>query len=288
MKPAPFDYLAPSSLEEAVAKMAELGMDAKVLAGGQSLMPVLAMRLSRFDYLVDLNRVPELAFISADADSVTVGAMTREARVGADATVATLAPLLTAATKHIGHFQIRNRGTLGGSIAHADPSAEYPAVAMALDATMNVAGADGAREIAAADFFAGSMMSSLADEEILQSVRFPTWGGDSRFAVREFARRAGDFATAGVAAGLRLSDDGVIDKVAISFFGMGPTPTRAHAVEAQLIGQRVAELDLVAVGHEAVLGLEPPGDIHASSAFRLRVGADLVRSALTDCIEGTS
>ena len=287
MKPAPFDYVAPSSLEEAVSTMQQLGMDAKVLAGGQSLMPVLAMRLSRFEYLVDLNRVSELAFITADADSVTVGAMTREATVGADPTVARLAPLLTQATKHIGHFQIRNRGTLGGSIAHADPSAEYPAVAMALDATMNVAGPDGIREVAAADFFAGSMMSSLEDEEILQSVRFPTWGGDSRFAVREFARRAGDFATAGVAAGLRLQD-GVIDKVAIGFFGMGPTPTRASELEAELVGQRVADLDLTAVGHQAVAGLEPPGDIHATSAFRLRVGADLVRSALTDCIEGKS
>ncbi|MCW2522248.1 MAG: xanthine dehydrogenase family protein subunit, partial [Frankiales bacterium] len=267
MKPAPFDYLAPTSLAEAVSAMEQFGMDAKVLAGGQSLMPVLAMRLSRFEYLVDLNRVPELAFITSDADSVTVGAMTREATVGADPTVARLAPLLTQATKHIGHFQIRNRGTLGGSIAHADPSAEYPAAAMALDATMQVAGPGGTREVAAADFFAGSMMSSLADEEILQSVRFPTWGGDSRFAVREFARRAGDFATAGVAAGLRLND-GVIDKVSIGFFGMGPTPTRAHELEAQLIGQRAADLDLVAVGQQAVVGLEPPGDIHASSAFR--------------------
>jgi carbon-monoxide dehydrogenase medium subunit len=287
MKPAPFDYVAPTSLEEAVATMQQLGMDAKVLAGGQSLMPVLAMRLSRFDYLVDLNRVGELAFITSDADSVTVGAMTREATVGADLTVARLAPLLTQATKHIGHFQIRNRGTLGGSIAHADPSAEYPAVTMTLDATMNVAGPDGIREVAAADFFAGSMMSSLEDEEILQSVRFPTWGGDSRFAVREFARRAGDFATAGVAAGLQLNE-GVIERVAIGFFGMGPTPTRAHDLEKELVGQRVAELDLVAVGHQAVLGLEPPSDIHATSAFRLRVGADLVRSALTDCIEGKS
>ncbi|MGX7680127.1 FAD binding domain-containing protein [Jatrophihabitans sp. DSM 45814] len=299
MKPAPFEYLAPESVAEAVAALSEYGFDAKLLAGGQSLVPVMAMRLSRFDYLIDLNRTAGLDFIEVaagtdggTADNVVIGAMTREARVGSDPTIARAVPLLHEATKLIGHFQIRNRGTLGGSIAHADPAAEYPAVALALDASMNITGPGGTRTVPAADFFFGPMMNSLEEDELLESVNFPVWGDDSRWSIREFARRAGDFATAGVATGVQLSagdpDIAVIEKVAIAFFGMGSVPTRPRELETSLIGRRVSELDLAEIGRQAVEDLEPPSDIHASSAFRLRVGADLVRQTLVNCLEPQS
>jgi aerobic carbon-monoxide dehydrogenase medium subunit len=284
VKPARFEYLAPASLDEAVAYLAEYGPDAKVLAGGQSLLPILAMRLSRFDYLIDLNRLGELDFINHTCDRLVIGAMTREARVGADATICRHVPVLSAATRFIGHFQIRNRGTLGGSIAHADPAAEYPAVAMALDATMSVVGPQGSRVIPAAEFFEGFMTTSLHDDEILQSVSFPVWAEGSGFAVREFSRRAGDFAIVGAIAGMRIVDD-AIDQAALCLFGVGSSPHRALDLEAELAGCPIGEFDPVDAGRRAVAGLEPPSDIHASSTFRIRFGADLAGRVLADAMK---
>jgi aerobic carbon-monoxide dehydrogenase medium subunit len=284
MKPAPFDYLAPTTLDEAVAGLAEFGPDAKALAGGQSLLPILAMRLSRFSHLIDLNRVRELDFISSGDGEVVVGAMTREARVGTDPSVARNVPMLAAATRFIGHFQIRNRGTLGGSIAHADPAAEYPAVALALDATMDLAGPAGSRTVTARDFFVGFMTTALADDELLCAVRFPVWGPGSGFGVREFSRRSGDFALAGAMAGVQVTD-GVVTRAALCLFGMGLLPHRADALEAELVGSSIGDLDAVAAGKRATAGLKPPSDIHASSSLRLRVGADLAAHALADALE---
>ena len=284
MKPAPFLYEAPTSLSEAVDCLAGYGDEAKVLAGGQSLVPVLALRLARFEALVDLNGVDELAFIRQDDGHVVVGAMTRQATIEVDPLVLRSMPVLAAATRHIGHFQIRNRGTLGGSIAHGDPAAEYPAVVVALDATISVVGPSGRRQIAAADCYDGPMTTTLADDEILESVAFPVWGAGSGFAVREMARREGDFATAGVVAGVTI-EDGRVSRAAVALFGMGPTPIRARALEGQLVGIEASAIDLTEIGRAAVADIDPPSDVHATGLYRRRVASRLVADALQSAIQ---
>ncbi len=284
MKPAPFGYHAPASVDQAVGLLADLGDEAKVLAGGQSLVPMLNLRLTRFEALVDLGRIPALRGVDADDGVVRVGAMTRQCDVERDPLVAAQVPLLAKATPLIGHFQIRNRGTVGGSIAHADPAAEYPAVALALDAEIEARGPAGTRTIPAGDFFAGTWTTVLEPEEVLTAVRFPTWGPGSGFAVEEMARRHGDFAIAGVVCGVQLRN-GTVARAAIALLGMGSAPMRASTAEAALLGQAADEVDADEVGRLAVDGLEPPDDLHASAGLRRRAGAALTARALTHAIE---
>jgi carbon-monoxide dehydrogenase medium subunit len=279
MKPAPFDYYAPTTLDDAVALLGQLGEDAKVLAGGQSLVPILAMRLSRFDALVDLGRIDGLRGIARSNREVTVGAMTVQANVENDPLVVASVPLLARAVSLIGHFQIRNRGTVGGSIAHADPAAELPAVALALDAELEVAGPNGRRSIRAEDFFFSTFVTTLEPAEILCAVRFPCWTDRAGFAVEEVARRQGDFALAGAACGVDV-ENGKITRTAVAMFGMGSTPLRAPAAEAAASGEAADGLDTDALGRLAVEDVDPPSDIHASSAYRRKVGAVLVARAL--------
>src|SRR6478735_4419629 len=189
MKAAPFAYHRPGAVNEAVDLLAEYGDDAKILAGGQSLVPMLAMRLTHFENLVDISRLDDLCGIDLADDEVVIGAATPHALVGLDDEVAESVPLLTLATPHIGHFQIRARGTLGGAVAHADPASEFAAVALTLDATMDAVSARGDRRIAAADFFTGLWENALAPDELLSAVRFPVWTGRCGFSVHEFARR---------------------------------------------------------------------------------------------------
>jgi aerobic carbon-monoxide dehydrogenase medium subunit len=284
MKPAPFEYHAPASVDEAVGLLADLGDEAKVLAGGQSLVPMLNLRLTRFEALVDLGRIPALRGIEADDSAVRIGAMTPQRDVEHDEVVAARVPLLTKATPLIGHFQIRNRGTLGGSIAHADPAAEYPAVALALGAEIEAQGPAGTRTIPAADFFAGTWTTVLEPDEVLTAARFPSWGPGSGFAVEEMARRHGDFAIAGVVCGVQLRD-GAVARAAIALLGMDSAPRRAGAAEAALVGQTADEVDADEVGRLAVEGLEPPDDLHASAGLRRRAAAALTARALTTAIE---
>ncbi len=222
MKPAPFDYHAPTTVDEVVALLHEHGDEAKVLAGGQSLIPMLNLRLARFATLVDIGRVASLRRLERVNGHVVVGSMVRQRELEASDVA-----LLAAATPLIGHFQIRNRGTLGGSIAHADPAAEYPAVALALDAELDIAGPAGARTVPAAEFFVGTWETALADDEVLVAVRFPVWGDGSGFSVEEVARRHGDFAIAGCACGVQVGD-GRISRAAIALFGVAGTPVRAE------------------------------------------------------------
>lgn len=282
MKPAPFDYHAPTSVAEAVGVLAELGDEAKVLAGGQSLVPVLALRLSAFDHLVDIGRIAELKGIERRNGHLWVGAGTTEAAVEASPDVAAAVPLLARATPFIGHPQIRNRGTLGGSIAHADPAAEYPAVALALDARMEAESPRGRRTIAAADFFTGIWSTSLEPDELLIGVSFPVWTGRCGFAVEELARRHGDFAIAGAAVGVELDADDRIRRCAIGLIGLGSTPERAVAAEADVTGRTLADVDADDLGRLAMADLESvPADLHGSAAYRIRVGAALVARAWT-------
>jgi carbon-monoxide dehydrogenase medium subunit len=282
VKPAPFDYHAPSTVDEAVGLLAELGDGAKVLAGGQSLVPMLALRLAIFDHLVDLRRVEELRSIERRNGDLWIGAGTTQATIEASAEVSTASPLLARATPFIGHFQIRNRGTLGGSMAHADPAAEYPAVALALDAEIEAQSPTGRRTIPASRFFHGTWSTDLADDEVLVGVRFPVWEGRCGYAIEELARRHGDFAVAGAVVAVQLDDDGRVIRCGIGLLGLGSTPERATTAEAAVLGVAAADLDATEVGRTALATLDAvPSDLHASAEYRTRVGATLVERAWT-------
>lgn len=279
MKPATFEYHAPTSAEEAVGLLAELD-DAKAIAGGQSLVPMLALRLAVFENLVDLRRVDELRGIEPRDGSVWIGAGTTQATIGRSEEIGHAVPLLARATPLIGHLQIRNRGTVGGSIAHADASAEYPAVALALDVELDALSPRGRRTIPAAEFFTGTWSTELEDDELLTGITFPVWEGRCGFAVEEFARRHGDFAMAGACAGVRVGSDGRIDRAAIALFGLGPCAQRAGDVEAQLLGSAPDDHDPDEIGRSAVAGLDSvPTDLHGSASYRRRVGAAMVARA---------
>jgi carbon-monoxide dehydrogenase medium subunit len=277
MKPAPFRLHRPETVRDALDLLAEYGDEAKPLAGGQSLVPILALRLARFEHLVDLNRIGELSGSTRVNGSVRIGTLTRHRAVEQDPHVVASVPLLSRATRHVGHWQIRNRGTIGGSLAHADPAAEQPAVALALDAVMEVASSRGDREVSAGDFFRGTWATALDADELLVAARFPAWGGRCGFAIHEVARRHGDFALAGVVCGVGLDDDGAdVTRAAVALFGVGTTPRRATEAEAALVSG--AALDEVAGA--AMAAIDPSDDLHASASYRRKVAGVLVKRAV--------
>jgi carbon-monoxide dehydrogenase medium subunit len=286
VKSAPFEYHRPATTGEAVDLLAEFGDGAKVLAGGQSLVAMLALRLAVFDHLVDIGRIPELRGVERRDGSLWIGAGTPDVDVERSAEVAETVPLLAKAMPFIGHFQIRNRGTVGGSIAHADPAAELPAVALALDATMHVESRRGPRTIAARDFFDGVWSTAMHDDELLVRMDFPVWDGRAGFAVDEVARRHGDFAIAGAAVGMELDDDDRIARCAIALLGMGSRPERATRAEEEIIGHRLDEVDAAEIGRLAIADLEVvPHDLHGSAAYRRQVGAVMTARAWTTASE---
>jgi carbon-monoxide dehydrogenase medium subunit len=241
---------------------------------------MLAMRLTYFENLVDISRLDELRNIELVGGEVRIGAATPHAFVGMDDEVADSVPLLTLATPYIGHFQIRTRGTLGGAIAHADPAAEYAAVALALDAQMESVSPRGRREISAAQFFTGLWQTSLASDEILTAVRFPVWTGRCGFAVHEFARRHGDFAIAGAVVGVQVDDDDRVSHCAIGLLGLDSTVRRAAAAEQAAVGTLVGELTPEGIGELAMSGLDDiPSDLQGSAAYRSKVCAAMVARA---------
>jgi aerobic carbon-monoxide dehydrogenase medium subunit len=285
MKSAPFDYHRPDSAAGAAQMLAEFGEEAKILAGGQSLVPMLALRLAFFDHLIDISRLDELKGIERQNGAVWIGATTTDAVVGADDQVAMAVPLLTRVTPYIGHFQIRSGGTLGGSIAHADPAGEYPAVALALDAVIEALSPRGLRQIPAAEFFTGLWETALEPDEVLAGVRFPVWTGRCGFAVQEFARRHGDFAIAGAVMAVRLDDDDRVSRCAIGLLGLGSTPRRAPRAEAAVIGQAATGVDADEIGNLALAGLEDiPADLQGSASYRRRVGSALVARAWDEAV----
>ncbi|MCV7067100.1 FAD binding domain-containing protein [Mycolicibacterium farcinogenes] len=283
MKPAPFAYHRPASVGEAVAMLGEHGEDAKILAGGQSLVPMLAMRLTHFDNLIDISHLTELNDITLQGNEVRIGAATPHALVGIDDEIADSVPLLTLVTPHIGHFQIRSRGTLGGAIAHADPAAEYAAVALALDATIEATSSRGIRQIPAAEFFTGLWETSLAADEILTAVRFPVASGRSGFGIAEFARRHGDFAIAGAVVGIELDEDDRITRCGIGLLGLGSTPLRAAPAESVVLGTPIGGISADEIGRLAMSELtDIPSDLQGTAAYRARVGAAMVSRAWTE------
>jgi carbon-monoxide dehydrogenase medium subunit len=280
MKPARFEYFAPHTVDEATALLAEHGEEAKVLAGGQSLVPMMNLRLASPAVLVDLNRVEALAGIELDGDVLRIGAMTRHRDVAASATVRAACPLLAAAAELIGYPAIRERGTIGGSIAHADPVAEMPCVATALDAELVVTAAGGGRRsIAAADFFAGYFTTALAPEELLVEIRFRSDGGATGWGFQEFARKSGDFAVAAVAAEVTLAD-GVVRGARLGIAGVRERPVRASAAEERLQGRR-PDAALAEEVASAVAG-EAAGGRFADNA---RVAGVLARRAVVAAVE---
>src|SRR5260221_1107860 len=224
MKPAPFTLHRPTSLSEAAMLVAEYGDDAKPLAGGQSLVPMLALRLTRFEHLIDLNGIVPLSQIAVDDGRLRVGAGARQAAVGRDALVTRHAPLLSRTTPLIGHFQIRNRGTIGGSVAHADPASEYPAAVLALDGELELTSARGVRTVSADEFFTGTWTTVLESDELLTAIVLPAGNGRRGEAIEEVARRHGDFALAGAIAVVDLDTDDRVIAAVVSMFGMGSTP----------------------------------------------------------------
>ena len=266
MKPPPFEYVAAGSVDEAVGALAAGGDEAKVLAGGQSLVPMLNLRLARPALLVDVNPIPGLDGIHADG-RLELGALVRQSDALASSGVAAAAPLLCAALRHVGHPATRSRGTIGGSVAHADPAAELPAALLALDAEVVATGAGGERTIAVGELFLGPFTTSLEPEELLTAVRVPLQGV-RRFGFAELARRHGDFALAGVAV--------LLDPARVVLFAVGGAPVRALEAERALDeGAGAAEAAELATG-----GLEPVSDVHADAGYRRRAAAVLVRRAL--------
>jgi carbon-monoxide dehydrogenase medium subunit len=281
MKPAPFEYWAPTSIDEALKLLSGFDDpgDAKVLAGGQSLMALLNLRLAQPAYIVDLNGIAELSSISRDNGTLTIGAMTRQRTAERSADVAAACPLMVQALQQVGHPQIRNRGTVGGSLAHADPAAELPTLAVCLGADLVMRGPSGERTVNARDFFTGFLSTVLAEDEILTAVRIPAAGPGTGSAFEEVARRHGDFAMVGVAAHVQLNGD-TIAAASIALSGVDGQPVHAADAGAALAGQTPSDDVFAAAGAAASAGLDPTSDLHASGAYRKHVAGVLVRRAL--------
>lgn len=284
MKAASFEYHTPSTLAETVQLLSTLD-GARLIAGGQSLVPALATRAVSVAHMVDVRKIEELRGIERRGSVVRIGAGTTQAAAERHPDVAAV-PLLARAIPRVGHLHIRNRGTVGGSLAHADPGGEIPAVAVALDAQIEVLSTRGARTVVASDFFVGHHVTSLTADEVVVAVNFPVWDGRCGFALHEFARRYNLPSTAGAAVALELGADDRVRRCAITLFGVGPVPRRATAVESMLVGAVATSIDAADAGRRAFDGLtDVPSDLNGSAAYRTRVGAVMVARALTDAIE---
>ncbi|MEO8202304.1 MAG: FAD binding domain-containing protein [Betaproteobacteria bacterium] len=281
MKLPPFEYAAPATLAEAIALLAAGDGNAKALSGGQSFLPVLAFRLASPSLIVDLRKVPGLGRIDIDANGVRLGAKVRWRDIGDDERLRTAHPLLQAAIAHVAHYQIRNRGTVGGSLAHADPAAEMPGIAVACDAQLVLAGPKGTRTVPAAEFFTGALSTVLASDELITEVHLPAWPATRRWAFEEFALRRGDFALAGVAVHYDPDAEGRVTNAHIGVIGACTRPHRIAAAEAVLNGKRPDAAQILAAASAAAEAVDPPGDLHASADYRRALVATLLERALT-------
>jgi carbon-monoxide dehydrogenase medium subunit len=285
VKPAPFAYVRPDTLDEALEVLAAHGGDAKPLAGGQSLVPAMNFRIARPAMLVDLNRVNTLGGVSETTDGLRIGAMTRHRALEQSAVVARLAPLVTETMPFVAHPPIRTRGTIGGSLAHADPAAELPAVMLALDASVGVRSRTAARTIPAAEFFVGLYQTALAPEELVVEISIPTMPAGSGWAFEEVARRHGDYALAGVAAVVALDARGHVASARIGLLSVHERPMLALAAARAVVGSTPTPDALRAAADAAAhTDAEPSSDIHASSEYRRHLTAVLVRRALTRAV----
>jgi carbon-monoxide dehydrogenase medium subunit len=287
VKPAPFEYHRPTSADEAIALLAEHGDEAKVLAGGQSLVPLLGLRLSRPSHLIDVNRISELGGV-ANGDGLRLGATVRHHTLEIDDRVRRASPLLAAAAGFIGHRAIRNRGSVGGSVAHADPAAELPAVLLALEASVEAESGRGPRVIPADELFTGFLSTSLDADELLTAVHVPAWPAGAGWSFHEFNRRSGDFAIVGVAAVVRLDATGTIDDARLAFLGVDTRPVRAEAAERALIGARPSAAVWSAAANDAAAELSPTSDFHGPASYRKHLAGVLAERALHDAHQRAS
>jgi CO/xanthine dehydrogenase FAD-binding subunit len=279
MKPAPFDYIAATSLDMAAAALADGGDDAKIIAGGQSLVPLLNFRLLRPSILIDINRIESLAFIRETATDVHVGALTRHLQLETSPMIARHLPVLSCAMTHVAHLAIRNRGTIGGSLAHGDPAAELPMMALLLDAELHIASVAGARTAAARDFFLDALTVDLTAGEIVTEIVLPKLPPRTGWGFAEVSRRRGDFALAAAAATLTVAAGAIIE-ARIALTGVGRTAVRAAAAESLLVGHAL-EPPLASQAIEAVrAAIEPDTDLHASADYRRHLAGVLTSRAL--------
>lgn len=288
MRPAPFEYVAPRSAEEALHHLARYSGDARLLAGGQSLIALVNLRISRPAALIDLGRCPELAYFRRDGNWLVCGPMTRQATVEHAAIVRECCPLVMKTMRFLGHPTIRNRGTIGGTLAHADRVAELPGVAVALGALLVAEGPAGLRSIAAEDFFLGDLTTALGPDEMLREIQFPVSPASSRSAFVEASNRHHDLATVGIAASLDLSPQGICERARLVAVGVSAAPVRLRSSEGRL-GGRIVGADAIREASQAVSELAVDSDLHASASYRRRVVIGLVERALRhalDCEEG--
>jgi aerobic carbon-monoxide dehydrogenase medium subunit len=286
MKPAPFDYYAPTNVDETRSLLARYGNDAKLLAGGQSLVPLLALRLAQPAVLIDLNSVRELDYIHVNDDGLAIGAMTRHRTLERSSVVRERCPLLSTAVEWIGHPQIRNRGTVGGSLAHADPAAELPALATVLDATLTVTDSRGTKRTLKPDeFFISFLTTALEPGDLLSEVYFPELPAGTGWSFVEVARRHGDFALVGAAATVTLDSMGTCSDARVALIGVAPTATRSPSAEQVLTGQKLDEQIIMAAASQVVKDIDPPGDVHASAEYRKYVATTLASRALTEAVQ---
>jgi aerobic carbon-monoxide dehydrogenase medium subunit len=280
MKPAPFAYHRASTVEEALSLLAEGGWEAKLLAGGQSLVPAMNFRLAQPAVLIDLNPIPDLDYIREEDGMVRIGALARQSALERSPLLASRAPLITEAMPHVAHPQIRNRGTLGGTLAHADPAAELPAVTLALGARLVLQGPDGRRTVDAADFFTGLFGTALGEGEMIVEVEVPALPPHTGWAFDEIARRHGDYGLAGLACTVTLGESGSIAGARLALLGVGDGPVLAEEASAVLEGARPSPQAFAAAAEAAAAALDPPADIHASADYRRRLVEVLVRRQL--------
>lgn len=283
MKPAPFDYVAPSTIDEACTVLAQAGGGATVLAGGQTLMPLLNLRMSQPFIVVDITRIAELQGIRRADGCTRIGPVTRQCELIASEVLARDLPVLVQAVRHVGHHQTRNRGTVGGSIALGEPAAELPATAVALGATIEARSTRGTRRIPAGEFYLGPYMTTLEADELVTGITFPDWPPGHVTLFRELAQRPGDFALVGMVGALAL-DGGRIARAGIAWFGMGPTPIRAQAAEQMLLGQLPAAIDAQGVAERAVADTAPFDDLRASADYRRTVGKRIFARTLREAL----
>jgi carbon-monoxide dehydrogenase medium subunit len=278
VKPAPFIYHDPQSradLHDLLARLENM----KLLAGGQSLMPMLNMRVLTPDHVIDLNKMPGMTGIAVGQDHISIGAMTRQTDLHHSREVAAHLPIMVEALDHVGHFQTRSRGTIGGSCCHLDPAAELPALCSLYDAEFDVSGPSGARQVAAKDWFQGYLQSALGENEVLESIRLPPWPAGTTHGFSEYARRRGDFAIAGAAALIAWRNDGIVERLAIVLFGIASQPVRLSEIERSVMGRKLDREAVRAIA-EAAKSIEAMSDPYVSADYRRRLAAIVVERAL--------
>jgi carbon-monoxide dehydrogenase medium subunit len=283
VKPAPFDYYAPHTVEEACKLLTEAGGGATIIAGGQTLMPLLALRMSQPFLLIDINRINALKGVSRNAGITRIGPVLRQNDAIADETLAQAQPLIVTAAKHVGHHQTRNRGTIGGSVALGEPAAELPATMVALGASVEVTSTRGTRRIAAEELYFGPYATALEPDELLTGIYVPEWQAGTVWLFQELAQRPGDFALVGLTGAITVQD-GKITKAGIAWFGMGPTPIKARQVEAALLGQPISALDPRALAELAIADTAPFDDQHATAEYRRTVGKRVFARAISETL----